>query len=65
MAGQIYLYGAVGLGLIFLYFGARMMFADLAVTDSRSRIHARQLFRCSIIYLPLLFALMMGNSYRG
>ena len=65
MAGQIYLYGAILLGLVFLYFGARLMFVDLAVTDSRSRIHARQLFRCSIVYLPLLFALMMGNSFHG
>ncbi len=65
MAGRVYIGGAVLLGITFLYYSARLILLHLPVADSRSRMHARQLFRCSILYLPVLFALMMGNSVRG
>jgi protoheme IX farnesyltransferase len=64
MTGRIYLSGALVLGLLFIFFSARMIFADLAVTP-QSRTYARQVFRCSVVYLPLLFVLMMSNSLRG
>ena len=65
MTGRIYLGGAIVLGLMFVFFSARMIFTDLPVANSQSRIYARQLFRCSILYLPLLFILMMSNSLKG
>jgi protoheme IX farnesyltransferase len=64
MSGQIYLVGAVLLGVVFVYFGARLIVLDLPVNDIRSKLRARQLFRCSIFYLPLLFALMMSDAIR-
>ncbi len=63
MAGRVYVAGALLLGVVFLYYSARLMVLHLPVADSQSRRHARQLFRCSILYLPLLFALMMSNSF--
>ncbi len=65
MAGPVYFLGAVVLGAVFIFFAARVLFMKLPVTDPRSRVHAVQLFRCSILYLPLLFALMMSNSLRN
>src|SRR5688572_27121167 len=51
-AGKIYLYGAIVLGLLFLYSSVRAAF-------SRSRQEARRLLLASVIYLPLLFILMV------
>jgi heme o synthase len=65
MTGQIYFGGAVVLGLTFIFFSARMIFSDLPVANSQSRVYARQVFRCSIVYLPLLFALMISNALKG
>jgi heme o synthase len=65
MSGSIYLGGAAVLSAIFVYFGARLFVLKLPVTDGRSRIYARQLFRWSILYLPLLFVLMMGDAVRS
>jgi protoheme IX farnesyltransferase len=65
MTGQIYLGGAVVLGLMFVFFSARMTLSDLPVANSQSRVYARRLFQCSILYLPLLFVLMMSNSLKG
>ena len=62
MTGRLYLIGALLLGAAFVFFAARVLFMSLPVTDSRSRVYAVQLFRCSILYLPLLFILMMSNS---
>lgn len=52
MSGLVYLYGAVALGLLFLFFSLRAAF-------SRSRQEARRLLLASVIYLPLLFVLMV------
>lgn len=62
MAGQVYLMGALALGLIFLWFNLRLAITNLPTTDPASRKFARQLLQASITYLPLLFALMMINS---
>ena len=54
ISGKVYLYGAVGLGLLFLYSSVRAAF-------SKSRQEARRLLLASVIYLPLLFILMVLN----
>ncbi|HKV39930.1 MAG TPA: heme o synthase [Blastocatellia bacterium] len=54
LAGTAYLAGALGLGIVFLYFSARMAMV-------RTRGQARMLFRASILYLPALFILMVLN----
>jgi len=55
MAGRVYLYGAVILGLLFL-------FSSIRAAISKSRQSARQLLLASVIYLPLLFILMVLNK---
>lgn len=55
MAGTIYLYGALVLGLLFLYSSLRAAF-------SMSRQSARRLLLASVLYLPLLFLLMVLNG---
>jgi heme o synthase len=64
MAGRIYLLGAVLLGLGLLYFGIRLAFLNLPLTSAASKMRARHVLQATVIYLPLLFALMMGNSTR-
>ena len=58
IAGTIYLYGAILLGLLFLYSGIRAAL-------SQSRQEARRLLLASVVYLPLLFGLMVINSVNG
>jgi heme o synthase len=64
MAGKIYLAGAVVLGIAMLYTGARLVFSKLPVSSPRSKMLARHVLQATVIYLPLLFVLMMGNSVR-
>ena len=64
MAGKIYLVGAVILSIALFYFGARLAFSKLPVSSPRSKMLARQVLQATVVYLPLLFALMMGNSTR-
>jgi protoheme IX farnesyltransferase len=64
MAGKIYMVGAVVLGIALFYFGARLAFLKLPVNSPRSKMLARHVLQATVIYLPLLFALMMGNSSR-
>jgi protoheme IX farnesyltransferase len=52
ISGKIYLYGAVVLGVLFLYNSVRAAF-------SQSRQQARRLLLASVLYLPLLFILMV------
>ena len=54
MSGKVYLYGAIILGLAFLYSSIRAAF-------SLSRQQARRLLLASVLYLPLLFILMVLN----
>ena len=64
MAGKIYLFGAVILGLGLLYFGVRLAFLNLPLGSAPSKMRARQVLQATVVYLPLLFALMMCNSLR-
>ena len=52
MAGNVYLYGALALGLGFLYYGLR-------IRTDRTRQQARRVLLASVAYLPLLFTLML------
>jgi protoheme IX farnesyltransferase len=52
MAGSVYLAGAVLLGLAFFSY-------CVSCAVSKERLDARKLFFASIIYMPLLFAIMM------
>jgi protoheme IX farnesyltransferase len=52
MAGNVYLYGALALGLAFLYYGLR-------IRSDRTRQQARRVLLASVVYLPLLFSLML------
>lgn len=62
MAGKIYLVGAVTMGVAMLYFGVRLAFLKLPLVAAQSKMRARHVLQATVIYLPLLFALMMGNS---
>jgi protoheme IX farnesyltransferase len=64
MAGKVYLIGAVVLGVALFYFGARLAFLKLPINSPRSKMLARHLLQATVIYLPLLFVFMMGNSAR-
>jgi protoheme IX farnesyltransferase len=65
MAGAIYIGGALILGIAFLGFVIRLALSRLPTTSPDSRIFARQLLQASVLYLPLLFALMMINVVRS
>ncbi len=54
VSGRIYLFGAIVLGLLFLYSSIRAAF-------SQSRQESRRLLLASVLYLPLLFILMVMN----
>src|SRR6202051_4697280 len=64
MAGKIYMVGAIVLGIALFYFGARLAFLKLPLNSPRSKMFARHVLQATVIYLPLLFVLMMGNSAR-
>lgn len=57
MAGNLYLFGALALGLLFLYVGAR-------VALEFSRLRARQVLLASVVYLPLLYGLLLLDRTR-
>ena len=61
MTGKTYLFGALAMGLVFLWFVLRLARSKLPTTSPDSRRFARQLLQASVLYLPLLFALMMLN----
>lgn len=52
MSGMVYFYGSLLAGVLFLYYGIKLAF-------NRTRPNARALFFASIIYLPVVFALMV------
>jgi len=64
MAGRIYLVGAIVLGFALLYFGVRLAFLNLPLASASSKMRARHVLQATVIYLPLLFALMMSNPVR-
>ncbi len=53
--GNIYLFGAIALGLIYLAYG-------LAVAVLRSHAYALRLLRASVLYLPAILLLMMFDK---
>jgi heme o synthase len=55
LSGRVYFFGALVLGILFLYSSIRAAF-------SMSRQQARQLLLASVLYLPLLFVLMVANK---
>jgi protoheme IX farnesyltransferase len=57
MTGSIYMVGALALGLIFLYSGIR-------VSMDRTKVRARRVLLASVIYLPVLYALMVLDPVR-
>ena len=52
MSGKIYLFGALALGLWFLYTGIRVAF-------DRTNVRARHVLLASVIYLPMIYGLMV------
>jgi protoheme IX farnesyltransferase len=64
MAGRIYFVGAIILGLALLYFGIRLAFLKSPLSSAPSKMRARHVLQATVIYLPLLFALMMTNALR-
>jgi protoheme IX farnesyltransferase len=54
ISGKVYLFGALVLGLLFLY-------SSIRAAVSMSRQQARRLLLASVLYLPLLFILMVLN----
>jgi protoheme IX farnesyltransferase len=52
MTGNLYLAGALALGLLFLY-------ASVRVSFDRTRREARRVLLASVIYLPVLYGLML------
>jgi len=62
MSGIAYAASAVILGLGLLYFGLRLTQSRLQPSPAVSQRLARQLLQASVIYLPILFALMMLNT---
>jgi protoheme IX farnesyltransferase len=52
MTGNFYLFGALALGLLFLY-------AAMRVSFDRTRQRARAVLLASVIYLPVLYGLML------
>ncbi len=65
MAGWTYFAGAIVLGMGLLWFSVRMWTMKLAPVAPESKIRARHLLQATVIYLPLLFALMMLNRSSG
>ncbi len=61
MSGRIYFVGAALLGCGLLWFSVRMWTMKLAPIVPKSKVRARHLLQATVIYLPLLFALMMIN----
>jgi heme o synthase len=55
ISGRVYFYGAIVLGLLFL-------FSSISAALSKTRQQARRLLLASVLYLPLLFGLMVLNQ---
>jgi len=62
ISGWLYFSGALLLGLAMLWFSLRMWTMKLPPAAKESKTRARHVLQASVIYLPLLFALMMLNK---
>lgn len=58
-AGTTYLAGAIALSVMYLWFGWRLRSLRLAPAAPASKLLARHLLKASILYLPLLLALLI------
>jgi protoheme IX farnesyltransferase len=58
MTGTVYVVGAIVLGLLFLYAGIR-------VSLDRTKLRARRVLLASVVYLPVLYALMVLDPARS
>ena len=65
ITGLVYAAGALLLGVLLFYCGTRLNRLDAPIHDALARTRARQLFLCTIVYLPVLFALMMSDAVRS
>ena len=61
MSGWTYFAAALLLGSGLLWFSLRMWTMKLAPIVPQSKARARHLLQATVIYLPLLFAMMMIN----
>jgi heme o synthase len=57
MTGSVYMVGALALGLAFLYSG-------IQVSMDRTKARARRVLLTSVVYLPILYALMVLDPVR-
>jgi heme o synthase len=64
MAGRVYLVGAILLGGALFQVSYQMARPQLPATAPASKPRARRLLQATVLYLPILFALMMANSGR-
>jgi protoheme IX farnesyltransferase len=64
MSGKAYMAGALVMGLGFLWFVFRLARTKLPTTSPDSKRLARHLLQASVLYLPLLFALMMIDAVK-
>lgn len=64
MAGRVYLVGAILLGGALFHVASQMVRPQLPATSPASKPGARRLLQATVLYLPILFALMMANSAR-
>lgn len=65
MSGKAYMAGALVMGVGFLWFVFRLARTKLPTTSPDSKRLARQLLQASVLYLPLLFALMMIDAVKS
>lgn len=61
MTGYIYFFSALGLGVWVLISGLRIWRARLDPGRPEAKVMARNLLKTTVLYLPLLFAIMMLN----
>ncbi len=64
MAGKTYLVTALLLSVSLFYFGAKLAFLKMPMSSPRSKMLARHVLQATVIYLPVLFAVMMANATR-
>ncbi|MFB3812813.1 MAG: heme o synthase [Terriglobales bacterium] len=62
IAGRAYLVAALVLGAAFFVVGWQLAMSKLTPQDARSKHLARRVLQASVIYLPLLFAMMMIDA---
>ncbi len=62
MTGRLYLAAALVLTLAYFFVGFQLARQKMAPTDPASKKAARRLLQASVLYLPLLFAIMMLDT---